>query len=60
MGLGHCWEQGCLMRSIRNIDQLDGLNMIFCDSCSYELNRRIRRMRINSAGTECPPGADLL
>jgi len=60
MGLGHCWEQGCLMRSIRNIDQLDGLNMTFCDSCSYEVNRRIRRMRINSAGTECPPGAGLL
>ena len=57
LGLGHCWEHSCLMRSIRNIDQLDGLDLDFCESCSYELNRRIRQMRAKGAGSVGPSDA---
>ena len=58
LGLGHCWDHGCLMRSIRNIDQIDDLDLAFCDSCSYELSRRIHQMKVGGAGPVFPPDAD--
>jgi archaemetzincin len=57
LGLGHCWEHSCLMRSIRNIEQLDGLELSFCESCSFELGRRVARLKESGAGEKCPPGA---
>lgn len=58
LGLGHCWDHGCLMRSIRNIDQVDGLDLAFCDSCNYEISRRIRQIKVKGAGSDDPPDAD--
>jgi len=57
LGIGHCWEHSCLMRSIRNIDQLDELEMRFCESCGYELARRIRQLKKKGAGASRSPGA---
>ena len=57
LGLGHCWEHSCLMRSIRNIEQLDKLDMRFCDACGYELSRRVGRMKAGGAGTNAAPCA---
>ena len=58
IGLGHCWDHNCLMRSIRNTDQLDELDLAFCDTCSYELSRRIHQMKVKGAGPVVPPDAD--
>jgi archaemetzincin len=57
LGLGHCWEYSCLMRSIRNIDQLDKLEMAFCESCTYELGRRVHQLKARGAGSNDTPGA---
>jgi archaemetzincin len=57
LGLGHCWEHSCLMRSIRNIEQLDMLEMAFCESCSYELGRRVGQIKAGGAGSRCKPCA---
>ena len=57
LGIGHCWDHGCLMRSIRNIDQLDMLEMAFCDSCTYEIGRRIGQLKKKGAGSKRGPGA---
>jgi archaemetzincin len=45
LGIGHCWEHSCLMHSIRNIEQVDTLEMAFCESCSYELGRRVAQLK---------------
>jgi archaemetzincin len=42
LGLGHCWQPQCLMRSPRNVDQIDELPLDFCDTCRYEIGRRVR------------------
>ena len=57
LGLGHCWEHSCLMRSIRNIDQLDVLDMAFCETCSYELSRRVGQLKTRGTGSNGKPGA---
>jgi archaemetzincin len=44
LGLGHCWQPQCLMRSPRNVAQLDELPMAFCDTCQYEIARRVRNL----------------
>lgn len=41
LGLGHCWQPQCLMRSPRNVDQIDELPLDFCDTCRYEIGRRV-------------------
>jgi archaemetzincin len=57
LGLGHCWEHSCLMRSIRNIEQLDILDLAFCEGCSYELGRRVGRLKTGGAGSKGRPCA---
>ncbi len=57
LGLGHCWDFGCLLRSIRNLDELDRLHMAFCESCSYELGRRVHQLKGGGAGSKGRPGA---
>jgi archaemetzincin len=42
LGLGHCFEPLCLMRSPRNLDQIDRARPEFCDRCRYEITRRVR------------------
>ena len=44
LGLGHCWEPHCLMRSPRNIRQVDDMEPDFCESCTYEIARRVHRL----------------
>lgn len=40
MGLGHCFELGCLMRFTGELSKLDELEMWFCPACGRELDRR--------------------
>lgn len=40
MGLGHCFELGCLMRFTGGLAKLDDLEMWFCPACGQELGRR--------------------
>lgn len=44
LGLGHCWKPHCLMRSPRNTDHLDEMELDFCDSCSFEISRRVHQL----------------
>jgi archaemetzincin len=44
LGLGHCWQPQCLMRSPRNVAQVDELPLAFCDTCRYEIGRRVRNL----------------
>jgi archaemetzincin len=39
LGLGHCWENFCLMHFSSNIEALDALGISFCPVCEYEINR---------------------
>ena len=55
LGLGHCWEHSCLMRSIRNIEQLDMLDLAFCEGCSYELSRRVGQLKAMAPGRTADP-----
>lgn len=41
LGLGHCWQPQCLMRSPRNVAQVDELPLAFCDTCRFEIGRRV-------------------
>lgn len=41
LGLGHCWQPQCVMRSPRNVAQVDELPLAFCDTCRYEIGRRV-------------------
>jgi archaemetzincin len=41
LGLGHCFQPRCLMRSPRNVSQLDDLPLRFCKTCRYEITRRV-------------------
>lgn len=41
-GLEHCWEVRCLMHFIRNLKQLDALPLRFCNTCTFEITRRLR------------------
>lgn len=41
-GLEHCWEQGCLMRFSKQLEQLDRLPLRFCSSCEFEIARRLK------------------
>ena len=42
LGLGHCFAPMCLMRSPRNLEQIDQARPEFCDACRYEVTRRVR------------------
>ena len=39
LGLGHCWENFCIMHFSSNIEALDSLSISFCPACEYEINR---------------------
>ena len=39
LGLGHCWENYCLMHFSSNIEALDALGISFCPACEYEIRR---------------------
>jgi len=39
LGLGHCWENFCIMHFSSNIEDLDSLSISFCPACEYEINR---------------------
>ena len=41
LGLGHCWENFCIMHFSSNIEALDALSISFCPACEYEINRRL-------------------
>jgi len=41
LGLGHCWENFCIMHFSSNIAALDSLSISFCPACEYEINRRL-------------------
>ena len=41
-GLAHCWEVRCLMHFTRNLEQLDALPLRFCDTCMFEITRRLK------------------
>lgn len=41
LGLEHCWQAGCLMHFSKQLEQLDRLALGFCDSCAYEIARRL-------------------
>ncbi len=41
LGLSHCFQPQCLMRSPRNVSQLDDLPIQFCETCRYEISRRV-------------------
>lgn len=43
LGLEHCWQAGCLMRFSKQLEQLDRLALGFCDSCVFEIARRLKR-----------------
>jgi len=60
LGLGHCFEPVCLMRSPRNIEQIDEAPSAFCDTCRYEITRRVRQLeRLVQGSCEAPAtGAD--
>jgi archaemetzincin len=42
LGLGHCFAPVCLMRSPRNVDMIDQMQPEFCETCRYEITRRVR------------------
>ena len=44
LGLGHCWDSHCLMRSPRNTEHLDEMELDFCESCAYEITRRVHQL----------------
>jgi archaemetzincin len=44
LGLGHCWKPHCLMRSPRNIEYLDEMELDFCESCAFEITRRVHQL----------------
>jgi archaemetzincin len=41
-GLAHCWEVRCLMHFTRNLEQLDALPLRFCNTCLFEITRRMK------------------
>jgi archaemetzincin len=45
LGLSHCRAPACLMRFSQSLEQLDGLELLFCDQCQYELERRREILR---------------
>jgi len=42
LGVGHCWQNFCLMRFCGNLDDLDQLPLTFCSTCEYEINRQLQ------------------
>lgn len=55
LGLGHCFEPVCLMRSPRNIEQIDEAPSMFCETCRYEIARRVRQLeRLVQAACDTP------
>ena len=41
LGLGHCWENFCIMHFSSNIEALDSLSAGFCPACEFEIRRRL-------------------
>jgi archaemetzincin len=46
LGIGHCWQNFCLMRFCGNLDDLDRLPLTFCSSCEYEINRQLKTLTL--------------
>jgi len=44
LGLAHCRAPGCLMRFSQTLEQLDSLNLLFCDQCRFEIRRAVRAL----------------
>ena len=44
LGIGHCWQNFCLMRFCGNLDDLDRLPLTFCSTCEYEINRQLKTL----------------
>ena len=41
LGLGHCWENYCIMHFSSNLEALDALPINFCTACEYEVRRHL-------------------
>ena len=48
LGLGHCWENFCIMHFSSNIEALDALSIGFCPACEYEINRRLTSLGLDA------------
>lgn len=44
LGIGHCWQNFCLMRFCGNLHDLDQLPITFCSTCEYEINRQLKAL----------------
>lgn len=44
LGIGHCWQNFCLMRFSSTVENLDSLSLKFCSACEYEIGRRLKAL----------------